>query len=170
MLRARAGSAVDRAVNQEILGLANHSMVAGNQVLELMCGAVSGWHRHVWGSFFGSWKCLRQLPIGGRGYVLAQLVVTVVCPRTDVYQTVESWELMALEGEFHNDTPWHQCLPGRMSTPKLLPPMYVSLRMNSSCLLYLWGLPDQQLGLTQGLFRGLLFPWILEHVSCVYIC
>lgn len=43
--------------------------------------------------------------------------------------------------------------------------------MNSSCLLYLWETcQDQQLGLTQGLFRGLLFPWILEHVSyCVHL-
>ena len=42
--------------------------------------------------------------------------------------------------------------------------------MNSSCLLYLWETyQDQQLGLTQGLFRGLLFPWNLEHVKyCVH--
>lgn len=76
-------------------------------------------HRHVWGSFwFWSAKAACLLVI--LGYVLAQLVAYVGVP--ELMFRLLSPGANKLEGEFHNDTCQHQCLPGRMSTPKLLPP------------------------------------------------
>lgn len=55
-------------------------------------------------------------------------------------------------------------ISGRMSSPSGCPRVYIS-RVISTCLLPFWEvLQDQQVGLTQALFKLLLLPWFPECV------
>ena len=79
-------------------------------------------------------------------------------------------EANKLDVGFQNGACQHQTLYGRTSSPKWLPPVSLSLRLSTNCLLPLCEtVQDQQVGLIQTPFKLLLLIWVPEHVRfCVH--